>query len=526
MCSSSLLDSLRNPLFYDEPVRSIEVIQTHISYVALTGDYAYKIKKPVNLGFLDFSTLEKRRYYCEEEVRLNKRLCPSVYLGVLPVTKDDDVLRVNGEGEVVDYVVKMKQFPQDDLMCNLLEKGEVDEDVIDRICSILVDFYNKGERSGSISSYGSVYSIKVNIDENFNQTESFVDVTIPRSTYMFLREVNNEFLSRRRHVFNERMRSGFIRDCHGDLHSGNIVVSDDDVYIFDCIEFNDRFRYSDVAADIGFLAMDLDYRNQPYLSSHLIDRYIELTGDKDVLNVLNFYKSYRAYVRGKVLSFQLNDPVIGKDKYKKITEDASRYFDLSSYYASLFTYDLRRVKPFMIITSGLTGTGKSTVAKKITIDYNAEYLNTDIIRKEGSGDVFKHQYEEYNKGLYQPDRVDDVYDKMFKRCRGYLDLNRGVVLDGTFIKSKHRTNVKAISQEYKADLVMVHCVCPEDTVRKRLDERMKRRSVSDGRWEIYLSQRRSFEPFREGIKHLDFDTSNESYSYRLGFYKKLVESLK
>jgi len=218
MEQSLLFQSIKNPQFYGEDVSSVEILQTHISYVALTGKYAYKIKKQVNFGFLDFSTLEKRKYFCEEEVRLNKRLCPDIYLGVVPITQKDNNLELSGKGKVVDYAVKMKEFPQEKIMTKLLEKEKINEENLDKICDILNNFYKKSERSKEIDSYGSIETIKKNTDENFDQTKSVIDVTISKEKFNFIKNVTNQFLVQKKDIFKKRIKEGFIRDCHGDLH--------------------------------------------------------------------------------------------------------------------------------------------------------------------------------------------------------------------------------------------------------------------------------------------------------------------
>ena len=348
-----MLKNLKTIEFYGTNVNSVNVLQTHISFVALTGKYAYKVKKSVNFGFLDFSTLEKRKFFCEEEIRLNRRLCSDIYLNVLPITKKKSKLELNGDGEIVDYALKMREFPQDDIMVNLLKQGKIDEKSIENICNILVNFYNNGICSNEIDNYGKSEAVKKNIDENFEQTRSVVDITITKNDYIFIMNAVKNFFRKKRDVFKKRIDGKHIHDCHGDLHSGNIVISDKNIYIFDCIEFNKRFRYCDVASDIGFLAMDLDYMNHPYLSSYMIIKYIEKSNDIGILKLLNFYKSYRAYVRGKVIGFKLNGLKNYDDNKQDIIDTTKKYFELSEYYAKLFSLDIKNKKPIIFIIGGL-----------------------------------------------------------------------------------------------------------------------------------------------------------------------------
>jgi len=523
MEQSDVLECLKNPKFYGAQVESVEVLQTHISYVFLTGTFAYKVKKPVNFGFLDFSTLDNRKFFCEEEIRLNRRLCPEMYLDVLPITQKDDTLELDGCGRVVEYALKMKQFPQDQIMTNLLKQEKIDEEIIDKICTILVDFYNSQPHSDDITKYGESRAVKQNIDENFEQTKSVIDAAIPKDTYNFIKEANTKFFETKKETFDNRMKEGCIKDCHGDLHSGNIVVADDKIHIFDCIEFNKRFRFCDVASDIGFLAMDLDFLNHPYLSSYLIQYYVEKSNDAGIFDVLNFYKSYRAYVRGKVNSFQLSDPNIDQEKKNSIIEIAKKYFDLSQYYASLFSTELQDKKPLLFLVSGITGTGKSTVALKIAIDYHAHQINTDVVRKELAGiDKFERHHDKLNTGLYDPKNVDFTYEKVIEKASNLLKKGENVVLDATFQKKKYREMVRNIAEKNHVKLVIIYCTCPDEVVKKRLEQRLKKKSVSDGRWEIYIQQKNTFEPFDSDEEHIEMDTSNESYEYRMNFFKALI----
>ncbi len=244
MNQGMLFDHLKNPAFYGPHVTSVQLLQTHISYVALTGTYAYKIKKPVNFGFLDFSTLDKRKFYCEEELRLNKRLCPEMYLDVLPITQKDNTLSLDGEGTIVDYDLKMKEFPQECIMTQMLEQGKISEQTIDQLVSILIDFYQSQEPTADITKYGEMQSVKQNINENFEQTKPMIGITIPKETFSYIKEEVAKFFERKKAVFGQRMKQGKIYECHGDLHSGNIVVSEGSIHIFDCIEFNETIPIS------------------------------------------------------------------------------------------------------------------------------------------------------------------------------------------------------------------------------------------------------------------------------------------
>jgi aminoglycoside phosphotransferase family enzyme len=326
-----VVDALLTPEAYPQEAGKIELIQTHISFVFLTKNYVYKVKKAVNFGFLDFSTLEKRRVFCEKELQLNRRLCPEIYLEVVPINKSNGI-KINCSGETIEYALKMKRLPQEKIMTVLLKGNKVDKKTIDEIARIVAEFHSKAQTSPEIGEFGSLKIVKTNWDENFVQTTKYVNQTISQAEFRFIQTKINNFMEKNKPLFESRISEKRIRDCHGDLHSGNIFITDK-ICIFDAIEFNDRFRYSDVAADVAFLAMDLDYQQRPDLANRFIEHYIAYSKDQQVTNLLPFYKCYRAYVRGKVISFRLDDPNIKREEKESATKEAQAYFKIAAEYA-------------------------------------------------------------------------------------------------------------------------------------------------------------------------------------------------
>ncbi len=517
---------IKNPSLYGDNIKDVRIIQTHISYVILTGEYVYKFKKPVNFGFLDFSTLEKRKYYCEEELRLNKRLCPEIYLDVVPFTRKNDSVEINGLGKVIEYAVKIKEFPQEAILNKFLEKNGIGEETIDNIVDILVEFYKSSKNSDEIDYFGTVEAIKNNIDENFEQTKDFINLTITKEMFDFIKKRTNDFLKENKNMFENRVKNGFIKDCHGDLHSGNIVLLDDKICIFDCIEFNKRFRYSDVASDIAFLSMDLDFLGQAYSSSYFIQKYVEKSKDENLFKVLNFYKCYKAYVRGKVIGFKINDSNIDKIEKEKTIYLARKYFDLAYYYSQLFSRKNKRdVKPVLFITTGLTGTGKTTVARKFAIDYNANIISSDNIRKELAGiDKYERHYDAYNTGLYSPKKMRKTYDKIFEKAKIFLKDQKNVVLDATFKTEKLRDLARVISKKNNACFLILYCNCPKEKVKEYLNFRVAKKSVSDGRWEIYVKQKDSFEKPKKN-DFIEIDVSKNNFDYQLNVFKNAINKI-
>ena len=326
-----VMEALMRPEAYDEDPGQIELIQTHISIVFLTRNYVYKVKKAVDFGFLDFTTLEKRRLFCRKELELNRRLCGDMYVGVVPINRSD-IIKIEGEGETVEYAVKMKRMPQERMMNSLLEKDNIDSELIDRIAKIISDFHSKANTNRRISEFGSLPTIRINWKENFEQTQEFVGETISLKDLELIRERVGTFMKRNVLFFEKRVAESRVRDCHGDIHTGNIFVTEC-IYIFDAIEFNERFRYSDIASDIAFLAMDLDFKKRSDLSDFFVKRYVNYSGDYELVKLLPFYKCYRAYVRGKVTSFKLNDPNLGGKEKETAIREAKAYFKLASTYA-------------------------------------------------------------------------------------------------------------------------------------------------------------------------------------------------
>ncbi len=332
---SELKRLLLKPEIYPDHPQEIRWTETHISLLFFTGQYVYKFKKPVDFGFLDFTTLEKRKFFCEEEVRLNRRLSPGLYLGVVKVTEDQGKVSFNGSGEVVEYAVKMREIPLDSLMDRLLQRGEVTSEMIQKVAEKLASFHSLAETNDYIKSFAKPKRVREDTEENFQQTIKYIDRVIPRRIFETIREQTNRFYEHREELFEKRITEERIRDCHGDLRLEHIFWGKE-IFIFDCIEFNERFRYTDVAADIAFLSMDLDYHGRGDLDPFLIHTYMERSGDRDLLEILDFYKCYRAYVRGKVESFRLDDRGISEEEKEEAFQRAKRYFTLAYEYSQKF----------------------------------------------------------------------------------------------------------------------------------------------------------------------------------------------
>lgn len=323
-----LVQALLVPEAYPHPVNKIELVQTQMSFVFLTDDYVYKVKKPVNLGYLDYTTLDKRHFFCQREIELNHRLCPDAYFDVVLVTNYNGRISIGGKGEIVEYAVKMRHLPQEKMLSVLLANNQVSVDMISRVAQRLVEFHQLAE---IISTSGDVGTITKNTTENFDQTVKYISNTISQESYNKIKDYTENFIEHNAVLFGKRITEGRIRDCHGDLHAAHICLTNN-ICIYDCIEFNDRFRYCDVAAEVAFLAMDLDHYGRSDLSQSFVDAYISFSNDEELLQLLNFYKCYFAYVRGKVESFKLDDPYISEEEKVQILEVTKSYFELAESY--------------------------------------------------------------------------------------------------------------------------------------------------------------------------------------------------
>jgi aminoglycoside phosphotransferase family enzyme/predicted kinase len=487
-----LVERLSDPAFYPEPTRSVEVIQTHISYIFLTDAHAYKVKKPVDFGFLDYTSLAKRLECCEREVALNRRLCPDTYLGVVSVREHEGRLSLEGPGETVEVAVKMKRLPDDRMLRRVLGRGEGDDDLFRRIARIVADFHARAVLAPAAAAIKGRDGVKLNCDENFAQTEKYVGTLVPAATFDFTRTSTDLFFQRHPALFARRVREGRIVDGHGDLHLDSICAADP-IRIFDCIEFNERFRIQDVAEEVAFLAMDLEFHGHAPFAKAFVDAYVEASGDTETPRLLAFYKTYRAYVRAKVSSFAGDDPHIPAESREALRTTASRYYELAAHYAAACNPQR------LIVTCGLTGSGKSTLARKIAELYALQIVRSDVVRKELLGlapDARRHV--PFDRGEYAPSMTERTYAAMLERAAPLLRLGHSVILDGCFIRRSQRRNARKLARRLGVPFLLLECRTSEAVIRERLERRVQKTGVvSDGRWEIYNGQLAEFEPPEE-----------------------------
>ena len=467
----------------EEPV-PVEMVQTHISVVLLGRERVLKLKKPVNFGFLDYSTLEQRRIACEAEVTLNQRLCEHTYLGVQPIGQVEGLPQLSNAGPVIDYAVLMKRLPADRMLDEMVRRHVVTEAHLDRVAHRLSEFHRTARRGPEIDAWGTWEQARRNWDENFTQTSPFVGRTIETSAYQLLRDWVEQWLARNRAVLDERIRGGRVVDGHGDVRGESVCVING-ICIFDCIEFNDRFRCCDVASEVAFLAMDLDALGRPDLSYYVTERYAAHAADAGLFRLLPFYRCYRAYVRGKVLSFRLDEPEFSTADKSRAAERAAEYFELARRYAT----PLRR--PTVVVVMGLAGTGKTSLARAVAGELGLRVVSTDAVRQELFGS--EKGVADYGQGAYSPEATQRTYQTLVERGRGLMAEDGGVVLDGTFLRDEDRLAVRHMVASAGAAVRWIECELPADLVRQRMERRRQRREgLSDATWDTYLRQREEY----------------------------------
>jgi uncharacterized protein len=505
----AMVERLRHAPEWPEDELPIEMKQTHISVLLLSRNYVVKLKKPVDFGFLDYTTLNKRLKACEDEIRLNRRLCSDTYIGLGGVINLDGQIRFSGKaGKIVDYCVWMKRLPEDRMLDRMVANNTVTEAVIDSVAARLCEFHAKASRGTEIARWGSLDEVRHNWEENFTQTEPFIGRTISAPDYEAIRSWAREEMGTKAGLFDRRAREGRVVDGHGDVRCESVCVRpftarDDAICIYDCIEFNDRFRCGDVAGEAAFLAMDLDARGRPDLGYFFTEAYQRRTGDEDFFTLLPFYRCYRAYVRGKVLSFRLNESEFSEEEREDAATRAKNFFDLARRYAA------RLKKPTVIAVGGLSGTGKTAVARAIAGELGLQAFSSDAARQSLFGDAKKRTA--YGEGAYTAEANCLTYRKLIEAASEALKDGRSVVLDATFREAEALAMARSMAAEAGARWRLIECRLAPELVRSRLAERAARKEgLSDATWEIYLRQREEGASLKTepDACHLILDTSD------------------
>ena len=390
-----LIQALTDRAMYAHPTTEIAVLQTHISWVVLTGPYAYKIKKPVNLGFVDFTTLANRHFFCQEELRLNRRLALQLYLDVVAITGTPEHPRVHGQGMPIEYAVHMVQFAQDTLLSDLIDADQLQVAHIDSLAQEVSAFHARIAVADPRSNFGTPAMVYQPVQENFRHLCDVIDDPVRQAHTRELATWCQRTFTAHDADFVARKRDGLIRECHGDLHLGNMVLLDDAVVIFDCIEFNDALRWIDVASDVAFLTMDLADRGRPDLAHRFLNSYLEATGDYGLLLLLPFYHTYRALVRAKVAGIRLGQSDLSHEETQHVRQACGSYLDLAERYT-------RPSRPRLWITHGLSGSGKTFATQSFVAATGAIRLRSDVERKRLFGFAPFERSTSHRRSIYMP----------------------------------------------------------------------------------------------------------------------------
>jgi uncharacterized protein len=491
---ATLLNALARPQSYSHRPAQVEVVQTHISVVFLAGDVVYKLKKPVRFPFLDYSTLPLRRHYCQEEVRLNRRLAPTVYLGVASVLSGGDAYTVAdgplSDARVVDYLVKMRRLPQERRLDSLLAADQVTKVGIHTLAKRLVQFHRTASTDQAVV-YGTPDLIWQAIADNFQETAPFVGQTLSATQYALIRDFSRRFFTEHQELFRARPLRGRVREGHGDLRCEHVYFLDEGVTIVDCIEFSPGLRTCDIASELAFLTMDLELQGAPALAAELAHTYAVQSEDADFLRLLPFYQCYRAYVRGKVESLKSREPEVPPAEQERARGQARRAFRLAARYA-------RGAPPAtLVVVCGRVGTGKSTVARVLSEHTGFAVLNSDVVRKRLAGLLpTARAGADYRAGIYSQAFTRRTYATLHTQAEEELRAGRGVIIDATYKQPEDRQAVLALAGRLGVPVLFVECRTSPAEVERRLREREQRSdSVSDADWAVALREQENFPAF-------------------------------
>lgn len=504
-----LLPFLLNPLSYPHRPRAVRLIQTHASFVLMAPPFVYKVKKAVNFGFLNFSTLERRRHFCEREVLLNRRLCPDLYLGVIPISSRHGRFTF-GEGDaIVEYAVHMRQLSGRHFLDQLIARDEVVPGDLNRIAIVLRKFYETQHPTVEIEAWGRPDRLRISTDENFRQVRDFIGPipapasrpvpgntasvpapTLTRPAYATMVYYTDRFFARQRGLLNSRVRQGRIRDCHGDLHLEHIHVTPRALHIYDCIEFNDRFRYVDVANDAAFLAMDLDYEGRPDLARYFATQMASALNDEGMPRLMDFYKCYRAFVRGKVESLHSVAHAAPEPERQASVERARRYFQLALRYAVAGSH------PLALVVMGRIASGKSTLARALGAELGWNVYSSDYLRKKLAGfPLYERSSASARRRLYSTAMTTQTYERLLATAQAELQKGHSVILDATFARPEHRARLARHFDRAEAGWRVLEAGAGDALVQQRLRAREAQPDeISDARLDDFTRLSGLYDP--------------------------------
>ena len=492
MLIRQLIEALSDPSAYPESVENVQVRQTHISIVFLAGSMAYKIKKSITLAFLDYGTPERRRFYCEEEVRLNRRLAPDVYLGVIPVTRDSGRIRLDGTGEVIDWAVRMRRLPEKDRLSSRLDAGEVGAPQLAELAQRIANFLDSAECGPEISAQASLLAIARNARENLDEATRYVGKTITRSLLDRLRIRTETEMARLGPLIDERASRDVPRDTHGDLRLDHVYWFPDrkppeDWIAIDCIEFSQRFRSADPIADIAFLAMELSLHGRADLSEAFVNAYLVAANDKEGRALLSFYRAYRAMVRAKVESLKQEQTEVGL-----ADRDMAQMCSRSLWLFALSELEEPNRRPCLVLVSGLPGSGKSTLSRILAEQCGFTVIRSDEVRKElAMINETSTSHSAFGEGSYTSEWNERTYNTCLQRAEELIFNGFRLIIDASFREEARRQLFLEAAHRWGIPVCLLLCKADPEIVRLRLTERHN--DISDADWEIHVSASRVWE---------------------------------
>ncbi|MGH8094023.1 MAG: AAA family ATPase [Chthoniobacterales bacterium] len=485
-----LVAFLSRPESFPEKPAKVEVRQTHISIVAIASPNVYKIKKSLDLGFLDFSTLEKRRHFCAEEVRLNRRLTRNVYLGIVPIARLNGSLHFGAEGEIVEYAVKMLELSRPGFLHEQIARGTATVHDVECVALKLCSFYRAQKSSDTIAEWGRVAKLRLSTDENFTQTERFVGSLLSRPAFVAIRFFTDQFYQRHADLFERRRKGGHILDCHGDLRGEHVHLSGEEVNVFDCVEFNERFRFIDVANDVAFLAMDLEVLGRPDLAAAFLRQIAGLLRDPELLSLTTFYKCYRAYVRAKVAAIKSTELEVPAADREGSLERARQLF------RHALAHTVAGSGPLVIAVMGRAASGKSTTARGAGDALGWPVFSSDRVRKELAGVPLRFRPDAARRAeLYGESMTHRTYVSLLERAIASARQKGGAILDATFGRRARRELLREKLATAAIPCRLVEITASDEEIAARLGERGgSQKEVSDARLEDFEMLRANYEP--------------------------------
>ncbi len=503
MSFPTFIEALRDASRYPHPCQQIQVLETHISWVVLTGPFAYKVKKPVDLGFLDYTTLERRHRFCLDELRINRRLAPHVYLGVVPITGTPEAPLMDGPGEAFEYAVKMHQFDQDDLLDRRLQHGLVDPRLIDTLAETIAEFHEGVERAPADSRFGTPAVVQQAVAHNFEAIRANLPTEALPAGLDELQAWARRRFTALRPILIARRHDGFVRECHGDMHLGNIALVDGRVTIFDAIEFNDALRWIDIASEIAFITMDLDDRRRPGWSRRLLNRYLQRIGDYGGVQVLRYYQSYRALVRAKVASIRARQCPDAQER-EALAATCADYVALARRYSV-------PGKPAILITRGVSGSGKSTLARELVEHSELIWIRSDVERKRLFGLAPERRGDgQLGAGIYGRQASDRTYERLLQLAETIVTAGFPVLVDATFLDPTRVTAFQALATRLHIPFRILETTAPAEVLRQRVESRRTEGGdPSDAGPEVLARQLQEWVPLSGGQRSatLSVDTS-------------------